>query len=83
MRKAGRYLFEQLGHEVQSAGSVMVGDGKTETSVKPKDTTEDSLGTDETKIKKKNHFKANVKPKIKQHKELEGWYIDGGGDSGK
>lgn len=56
MRKAGRYLFEQLGHEVQSAGSVMVGDGKTETSVKPKDTTEDSLGTDETKIKKKKSF---------------------------
>lgn len=28
----------------------MVGDGKTETSVKPKD---DSLGTDETKFKKK------------------------------
>lgn len=50
MRKAGRYLFEQLGHEVQSAGSVMVGDGETETSVRPKDTTEDSLGTDETKI---------------------------------
>ena len=49
MRKAGRYLFEQLGHEVQSAGIVM-GDGETETSVKPKDTTEDSLGTDETKI---------------------------------
>ena len=64
-----------------------MGDGETETSVKPKDTTEDSLGTDETKILKKNHFKANVKPKIKQQKELEGWwdhqYIDGGGDSGK
>lgn len=63
---------------------MMVGDGKTETSVKPK---EDSLGTNGTKFFKKNHFKANVKPKIKQQKELEGWwyhqYVDEGGDSGK
>lgn len=41
------------------------GDGKAEASVKLKGITEEMLGTDEAKIKK-NHFKADAKPKAKQ-----------------
>lgn len=45
------------------------GGAKTETVVNPKDIAEETLGTDETKVK---NLKADVKPKLKQKKELEG-----------
>ena len=48
------------------------GDGKTKASVKLKDITEETLGSDETKNFLKSHLKADVKPKVKQQKELEG-----------
>lgn len=46
---------------------------ETEIAVHLKDIAGERLGTDETKIK---NFKADVKPKIKQPKELEGCAAD-------